>query len=206
MMHRVLVVLMMGLLAVPLVAQAPKDLKVRVDRSTDASDPDDTPELKVVTMGTGFRVTGGPAGVFWKPAQTAAGSYTLRGTFNLMKPSGHVNYYGLVFGGSDLNAASQAYTYFVVGQNGTFQVRQRAGEAATSVLGRTPHDAVKQPGAQGTSANVLEVRVAGDTVSYVVNGVVVHTTPKTAVKTDGIVGVRVNHQLDVHVDGFEIRR
>ena len=206
MMHRVLVVLMMGLLAVPLVAQAPKDLKVRVDRSTDASDPDDTPELKVVTMGTGFRVTGGPAGVFWKPAQTAAGSYTLRGTFNLMKPSGHVNYYGLVFGGSDLNAASQAYTYFVIGQNGTFQVRQRAGEAATSVLGRTPHDAVKQPGAQGTSANVLEVRVAGDTVSYVVNGVVVHTTPKTAVKTDGIVGVRVNHQLDVHVDGFEIRR
>ena len=206
MMHRVLVVLMMGVLVAPLVAQAPAGLKVRVDRSTDASDPDDTPELKVVTMGTGFRVTGGPAGVFWKPAQTATGNYTLRGTFNLMKPSGHLNYYGLVFGGSDLSAASQAYTYFVIGQNGTFQVRQRAGETVTSVLGRTPHEAVKQPGAQGSSSNVLEVRVAGDTVSYVVNGVTVHTTPKAAVKTDGIVGVRVNHLLDVQVEGFEIRR
>ena len=110
MMHRVVVVLLIGWLVAPLAAQAPAGLKVRVDRSTDASDPDDTPELKVVTMGTGFRVTGGPAGVFWKPAQTATGNYTLRGTFNLMKPSGHLNYYGLVFGGSDLGAASQAYT------------------------------------------------------------------------------------------------
>ena len=48
--------------------------------------------------------------------------------------------------------------------------------------------------------------MAGDTISYVVNGTVVHTTPKsgaTAV-TDGIVGVRVNHVLDVQVEGFEV--
>ena len=52
----------------------------------------------------------------------------------------------------------------------------------------------------------MEVRVASDTVSYVVNGTVVHTTPKSAVKTDGIVGVRVNHQLDVLVEGFEVQK
>ena len=54
----------------------------------------------------------------------------------------------------------------------------------------------------------LEVRVAGDTISYVVNGTVVHTTPKggaTAV-TDGIVGVRVNHLLDVMIRDFEVVR
>jgi hypothetical protein len=37
---------------------------------------------------------------------------------------------------------------------------------------------------------------------------VVHTTPKAGMtaKTDGIVGVRVNHQLDVQVDGFAVQK
>ena len=52
-----------------------------------------------------------------------------------------------------------------------------------------------------------EVRAAGNTISYVVNGTVVHTTPKSGMtaKTDGIVGIRVNHLLDVHVDGFAVK-
>ena len=38
----------------------------------------------------------------------------------------------------------------------------------------------------------------------VVNGATVHTTPKTGLtaKTDGLYGIRVNHQLEVHIDGF----
>jgi hypothetical protein len=37
---------------------------------------------------------------------------------------------------------------------------------------------------------------------------VVHTTPKTGMtaKTDGIVGIRVNHLLDVHIDGFAVKK
>jgi hypothetical protein len=50
------------------------------------------------------------------------------------------------------------------------------------------------------------VRVAGDMVSYVVNGTVVHSVAKKAVATDGVVGFRVNHQLDVAVEGFELQR
>ena len=37
------------------------------------------------------------------------------------------------------------------------------------------------------------MRVNGDTVSYVVNGTVVQSGPKGALKTDGLVGVRINH-------------
>jgi hypothetical protein len=104
-----------------------------------------------------------------------------------------------------LEAASQSYTYFVVAQDGSFLVRQRTGDATKEVQ-RAPNQAVRRPDATGRSSNTLEVRVAGDTVSYVVNGTVVHSTPKSGVTTDGIVGFRVNHQLDVAVEGFEVQR
>jgi hypothetical protein len=193
--------------AAPLAAQAPDGWKVRVDRSTSAQDPDDTPNLKFATMGKGFHVTGGPAGTFWNPASTAKGDFTASATFQLMKPSGHVNYYGLIFGGGDLDGATQNYIYFLVAQDGTFTIRHRAGDQVHDVQARSANPAVRQPGADGRSSNALEVRVAGSTISFVVNGTVVHTAPKSgmAAKTDGIVGIRVNHQLDVHVDGFSVK-
>jgi hypothetical protein len=206
MMHRVLILVLLGFLVAPLAAQAPEGLRVRVDESTNAEDPDDTKELRTTAVGKGFRVTGGPAGTFWNPAQTATGNYTARATFTLMKPSGHTNYYGLVIGGRDLDGPRQTYTYFLIAQNGTYQVRQRDGEGVSTIQGRTPHAAIRQPGANGQSTNALEVRVAGDTVSYVVNGTVVHTSPKANLRSDGIVGVRVNHLLDVQVEGLEVQR
>src|SRR5438876_5819572 len=87
---------------VPLAAQAPKGWKMRVDNSPEASDPDAPGDIKFVTMGSGFHATNPKAAVYWNPFNTAAGNYTLKGTFTLMKPSSHPNYYGLLFGGSDL--------------------------------------------------------------------------------------------------------
>ena len=189
----------------PLMAQAPDGWQVRIDRSTSAVDPDDVPDVRVTTVGKGFRVTGGPAGTYWNAAHRAKGDFTARGTFRLMKPSGHTNYYGLIFGGAALEGASQRYIYFLVAQDGTFIVRQRTGEKVQDVT-RTTHTAVRRPGADGTSTNTLEVRVAGNQISYLVNGTVVHTTPKSGAtaQTDGIVGVRINHLLDVQVDEFQV--
>ena len=57
-----------------------------------------------------------------------------------------------------------------------------------------------------TSVNDLEVRVQANKIDYVVNGTVVHSTPKTGMtaKTDGLVGIRVNHMLEVHIDNFAV--
>jgi hypothetical protein len=189
------------LVAVPLMAQAPKGWMVRADRSISASDPDGAGAIKFVTAGSGFHATNPQAAVYWNPANTVSGNYTLKGTFTLMKPSGHTNYYGLVFGGSALEGAAQSYTYFLVAQDGTWLVKHRNGEAATDVLPKTPNAAVKKPGADGKSTNELEVRVGADKVDYVVNGTVVGSSPKSAVKTDGTYGMRVNHLLEVQMDG-----
>ena len=197
------------LVVTPLVAQAPKGWMVRADRSTSASDPDGAGAIKFVTMGSGLHATNPQAAVYWNPANTATGTYTVKGTFTLMKPSGHTNYYGLVFAGSDLGGPAQNYIYFLVAQDGTWLVKKREGDASTqNVAAKAPSDAVKKPGPDGTSINALEVRVGADKIDYVVNGTVVHSTPKTGVtaKTDGTYGIRVNHLLDVQVDGFAITK
>ena len=187
-----------------LTAQAPKGWMVRADKSTNATDPDGAGTIKFVSMGTGFHATTPQAAVFWNPANTMAGNYSLKGTFTLVKPSGHTNYYGLVFGGSGLEGASQRYLYFMVAQDGTWLIKRRDGDATTQdVAPKTPNAAVKKPDASGSSTNALEVRVAADKIDYLVNGTVVHSTPKTGMtaQTDGLYGIRVNHLLEVHVDG-----
>jgi hypothetical protein len=67
--------------------------------------------------------------------------------------------------------------------------------------------------ASGKSTNTLEVQVAPTAVSYLVNGAVVHATPTRAGtgsytetdKTHGIVGVRIDDQIELQVDGFELK-
>src|SRR6202451_2224642 len=141
---------------IPLAAQAPKGWKVRLDRSTEASDPDASGVIKFVTMGTGFHATNPQAAVYWNPANTATGAYTLKGTFTLMRPSSHANYYGLVFGGTALEGAQQSYLYFVVAQNGMWLIKGRNGNDTRTIAGYTSNEAVKVPGSAGKSTNALE--------------------------------------------------
>ena len=191
-----------------LAAQAPKGWKVRADRSTTASDPDAAGAIKFMAMGSGFHAITPQAAVFWNPANTATGNYTLRGTFTQLKPSSHTNYFGLVFGGENLENSGQTYIYFTVAQDGTWLIKRREGDVNTRTVSQAANAAVKKLDATGKSVNALEVRVMADKIDYVVNGTVVHTTPKTGLtaKTDGLYGMRVNHALEVQVDGLSVTK
>ncbi len=195
--------LIVGLVGVSLSAQAPRGWMLRVDRSTNAVDPDAAGNIKFTATANGFHAVNPQAAVYWNPANTATGTYTIKGTFTLVRPSGHNNYYGIVFGGSDLGGPGQSYLYFMVSQEGTWLLKQRDGNASPEIAGSL-HPAVEKPGATGRSVNALEVRVGASKIDYVVNGAVVHSTPKSGqtAKTDGIYGFRVNHQLEVLVDAF----
>jgi hypothetical protein len=187
------------MISLPLAAQAPANLQLRLDRSTSAADPDDVAEVTLASVAQGLQVNTGPAAVVWNPANTATGNYTLKGRFTLLAPSDHTNYYGLVFGGRELEGSAQNYLYFLVAQNGD--------ETTHDVVARTEHAAVRQPDASGRSVNELEVRVGADAIDFVVNGTVVHSAPKTGMvgRTDGIYGVRVNHRIPgVIVEGLEV--
>jgi hypothetical protein len=196
------------LIAVPLAAQAPEGWQSRVDRSTNVSDPDDVPEVTITPVANGFEVHTGPAVTLYNPSNTATGSYTLEGRFTLLQPSGHVNYYGLVYGGRNLDTANQSYLYFVIAQDGTFTIRHRAGnDTVHDIVGRTPHAAIVQPDANGQSVNTLQVRVSAEETQFLVNGTVVHTAPGQGMAgaTDGVYGVRVNHVIPgVRVENLRV--
>lgn len=194
-----------ALLAIaPAFAQAPKGWKLRTDHSSNAADPDAPGANKFVVSGSGFHAMNPMAAVYWNPANTATGNYVLKGTFKLIKSTGEDEYYGLIFGGSGLEGAMQSYLYFMVTDDGTYLIKRRDGSSTQGVSSKTPSPAVKKPDAGGTATNALEVRVMADKIEFSINGTVVTTLPKTgaAAKTDGIYGMRINHQLDVQIDGF----
>jgi len=181
--------------AARMAAQAP-GWKERIDLSADATDPDPAGEVKFMAMGGGFHTVNPKAAIFWNPANTATGNYTLKATFAQNQRSSHPNFLGLMFGGKDLDKANLTYTYFLVApQNGMWLLKQRTGEQVKDITPRGKSPAVVQLDASGKATNTLEVRVSADKVDYVVNGMVVTSTPKSAVTTDGIYGFRVNHAM-----------
>ena len=220
MIRRVLLATLTVLIAVPLAAQSRAGWQLRVDQSTNAADPDDVPEVEFKSVGRGLQIDTGPAAVAWHPENMASGAYALDGRFTLLAPSDHVNYYGLVYGGRDLEGPGQNYLYFLVAQDGSFVIKHRAGDGVThDIAPRTPHDAVVTPDANGRSVNQLEIRVAEDETEFMVNGTVVYTLgsiiqarlnmpelPGMRSSPDGIWGVRVNHRIPgVLVEGLRVR-
>jgi hypothetical protein len=208
--RRASLIALIATMAVPMAAQVQPGWKVRIDGSQSASAPDANPNLKVAATGKGFHVTGGPGAILWDPARTLKGVYSVRATFTLLKPSDKVTHYGLLFGGTDVEGSAPRYVYFTIAQDGTYQIRHRAGNEVQE-MDKSPHVNVRKPDASGRSTNTLEVQVAPTAVSYLINGAVVAATPTRAgtgsytEKTDGVVGVRIDDQIDVQVDGFEVK-
>lgn len=194
--------------AAPLLAQASKGWMVRIDRSTVASDPDAAGNVKFTVTGSNFHIVTPQSATFWNPTNIAVGNYTLKGTFRLIKSTGQYEYFGLIFGGSDLQGLEQSYFYFMVNDDGTFLLKRRSGVLADEVSKKTPTSWVKRTDLFGNSTNTLEVRVTQDTVAFAINGAVVSTMPKTGplAKTDGIYGIRSNHHLELEVEGFGVSK
>ena len=161
--------------------------------------------VKAMAMGGGVHFTTGPAGIYYRPADKAMGAYEARATFTQMEPAAHPEAYGLMIGGADLDGAGQKYTYFIVRQDGKFMIKRRAGEATPTVIDWTDNAAIKKPDAGGKSVNTLAIDVGKAKVRFLVNGAEVTTADAANVDTAGIAGLRINHNLNVHVEGFTVK-
>ncbi len=158
------------------------------------------------TMGDGVHATTGGRGfaIFWRSGDTHSGNFTVSTAFTQTQESGHANAYGLFWGGSDLQADNQQYSYFMLRQGGEYLIRKRAGDDLPILAEWTAHDAINDLDANGRSTNTLAVEVGSDTVRFLVNGTEVATQPRSAVDSDGIAGLRVTHLLDLHMSDLNL--
>jgi hypothetical protein len=175
----------------------PEGWQARLDR------PGSTAAIHFMSMDGHLHAILGPAGIFYQPASTATGAYTAQGTFTLNKPSEHPEAFGIFLGGNDLQGEGQNYLYFIVRQDGKFMVKHRAGTETHTVIDWTEHAAVQRPGADGTATNPRAVVSSAAGVRFLVNGTQVGTLPP-GVNTNGIYGLRLNHNLDVVVTDFGV--
>jgi hypothetical protein len=164
--------------------------------------------VKFSKMGEGWHFTLGPAVVVYREADKASGNFHAVASFTQTKAAAHPEGAGIVIGGKNLNTDTPTYTYFLVRQDGQFIVKQFAGAAqpVNVTSGWTASDAVAKPDANGKMTNELAIGVSGGKASFTVNGKEVYSTDASKISTDGIVGMRVNHNLDIHVGGFAIHK
>jgi hypothetical protein len=188
------------------------------------------PPLTAIEMqqrGGSFRFRSGPAAIYYNPKFTARGEFTVSAAFSQTRSMGH-EAYGLFIGGQNLEDSTQQYLYFVIkpcrstgacsgdaaksgGALGEILISQRRGNGKPTALVAATHDDAVHPDdpATGAASNVVAIHVAKDSVQFFVNGRNVRTLPRSALggmSTDGIAGLRVNHNLDIQVDGFAIKR
>jgi hypothetical protein len=179
---------------------------VRNGRAVPAPQPSD---VDVQVVGTELHVRSGPAAIYWRPADEVRGSYVVSATFSQPRSMAH-EAYGLLVGGASLQDSTERYVYFVVRpQDGGILVSRRLSDARpTALVPWTVHRAVQRERRDGSATNRLAVRVGADSVWFVANDVVVRTLARSELgtPTDGLVGVRVNHNLDLQVADLRVAR
>jgi hypothetical protein len=154
-------------------------------------------------------VTLGPAAIFYRAEDLAQGPFHTLATFHEAKDSPQAEGYGLFFGGQSLAGRGQHYTYFLVRGDGKYLIKRRDGDRTSDITqGWIASSAVKKGGANGGATNLLEIDAKRDpsTVAFKVNGTPVHTMPAKALRLAGIVGLRVNHNLDLQIQGFAVHQ
>ena len=197
--------------------QFPEGWVVRPDgaagHATHGAPPAAAPDVKdlvFVTMKPGWHITTGPTVILYQPAQKASGTYTLKSDIFLFDPGTRQEAFGVLLGGRNLERDDQSYTYFVIRRSGEFLVRRRTGATTVDIKAWTAHAAIKKfedkAADKSSVLNVLEVKVAPDTTTFIVNGAEVTRVATRDIDTDGTVGLRISHQLNLHVSALDVIR
>lgn len=189
-----------------LVAQAdnplPDGWEARLDRANSAIS-----DVRFAPTDEGVHITLGPSGIFYRPGDEVTGAYTATATFTQTRAPQHPEAYGLIIGGQNLKEPNQNYLYFIIRGNGQYMVRHRAGDEVHTIADWTEHPAIVRQDESGRQTNTLTVESTADALRLLVNDQEIANYSRADVpylNTDGIVGLRVNHNLDLVVTGFEV--
>ncbi len=178
----------------------PEGWQTRFDRANASAE-----DLYLVTMSPGMHITTGPALIAWHPDSVATGDFRIESEIFLFDPEGRREAFGFFVGGVDLQGEGQRYSYFLLREGGEFLVKTRSGAETETVQDWTPHPAIasfaERARGDATARNLLVLEAVGDDLHLSVNGERLWsgTGARAELATEGIFGLRVNHNLNLHV-------
>ena len=161
---------------------------------------------RYVTKAGNWEITTGPAHIIFAPKDTASGTYTVTASFAQLEAPRHPEGYGLFIGGRDLASPNRVYTYFLVRGNGQFLVKSRAGAKTSDVIAWRADPAVEKADSAGRASNRMSIRVTADSVRFMLNDKQVAAVKAGTIATDGVAGLRINHNLHVTTAPVAIAR
>lgn len=175
----------------------PEGWTLRLDRANAPAAP------KFVAMGDGFHFTSGPAAIYYKPVEVK-GDFRMTATFTQTKAPTHPEAYGLFVGGKNLDKPEQEYGYLIIRGDGKYAIKHRAGAEVHTIQDWVEHPKLARQDAAGKATNTLTIEAIGDKVRMLVNGEEVKSWERSYWQANGLVGLRINHQLDVHVSNYKV--
>jgi hypothetical protein len=177
-------------------------------------------DSKFEAKASAITINSGPAGIYWNPANSQSGDFTVSATFTepqYQSAMGHPHPYGLFIGGNKLDTDSPTLLYCAAYGDGRYIVRAfPTSFAPPGPSGRRPaaHEAVKKAAAKGEPVTQqISMSLKGSRVTCSINGAEVANLSKDelvgAGKLDSIqgnVGIRVSHNVDVNVTDFKVTK
>ena len=178
----------------------PSGYVARTDRSDAAISG-----AKYTASGDGWEVITGPAHILYATKDLGNGNFTASATFEQLEAPAHPEAFGIFIGGMHLDRPNIAYTYFEVRGTGEVLVKLRDGKSTRDIIPWTANADVPKQDASGKATYTLSATVTNNAILFSVNGKQVASVSKAGLPTDGIAGIRVNHNLHVRVTPISIK-
>jgi hypothetical protein len=158
------------------------------------------------TMAPGWHITTRPGVTLFEPTVMVRGRFVIESE-SFLFPGTSTAGFGVFAGGMDLESRTPSYTAFLIRRDGSAAVERREAGKSTLVLPWTRHEAIlPHPGGNADVRNVIRVEADAAAIAVVVNGTKVFEVPRSSAPVDGIVGLRIGPDTDLHVTNLDVTR
>ena len=157
--------------------------------------------------GSNWEVKTGPAHILYAAKDTASGVFAANATIEQLEKPTHPEAYGIFIGGKSLaDTTQETYTYFVVRGAGEYLVKVRNGMKTTTITDWKASPDLPKEDASGKVTFKMTVHVAPNAIHFMVGGKLIAEVPKAMNPTDGIAGLRINHNLHLMVTPLTVTK
>jgi len=154
------------------------------------------------TMAPGWHITSRPGAILFEPSHSSRGRFVIESE-SFLFPGAGAGGFGVFVGGADLEGKPR-YVAFLIRRDGSAAIESVDAGRVTALHPWTKAAAVVAGTPTGDVKNVVRVEGEASTVTFLVNGQKVAEVPRTDGRFDGIVGLRVSENLNLHVTNLDV--